>query len=488
MNLAHQFVILLRSVGKMNKEKFLKELEKRLSILNEKEKQDIINEYKDTIEEKVKHGQKETEAVKDFGDMDELVGGILSAYKIDPKYNKEIDFKKFLNDGENLIKEAADKLASAAREMADNFKNNQDINLSLVFEILIKVFFTLLIVGLLRIPFAIFTHLGNYVFETLLTPVDSIAKILWTIFLGIIYLVLIALIVSSMFKQYFKKNGENSLNSNDKVNKIHEEDKNNSEQKKETKTSFQKTSQSLTSILMIVVKVWAVLFVVIPLVFATGSFIGAALISLYYWTYGIDLLGLTTLLLGISLIFIWLTKIVLNILQGKKSSAVYLLISGIALSIVGGFLFVSMLMSIDYSNDIPASYELETVENTYTTDKKVYIDDHNNDIKKIADETMADNTFKITAHYDQKLYNVKINQISNYTFTEEACEEDNLCGLYNYFSIHNEEKDGFKTAKTNYKNFIKDLKNKKVYNYNKLYEPKIEITANSKTLNIIEVD
>ena len=98
----------------MNKERFLKELEKRLSILVEKEKQDIINEYKDTIEEKIK---KELEAVNDFGDIDELAASILSAYKINSNYNKESDFKRFINDGENIIKEGADKLASATRKL-----------------------------------------------------------------------------------------------------------------------------------------------------------------------------------------------------------------------------------------------------------------------------------------------------------------------------------------------------------------------------------
>lgn len=473
----------------MNKEKFLKELEKRLSILDEKEKQDIISEYKATIEEKVKHGQKETDAVKDFGDMNELVNGILSAYKIDPKYSsKESDFKKLLNDGENLIKKGADKLATVTKELADNFKNNQDINLSLVFEILIKVFFTLLIIGLLKIPFMLFTHLGNYIFEALYNPLDSVVKVLWFIFLNVIYLVLTFILISAMFRQYFKESGENTLN--DKKDKTRAKDTKEEKEytKIKTKDTIEKSSQKLISILIIVVKVWTVLFVLMPLIFMTGGIIGATLISVYYWTLGIDLLGMTILLLGISLIFIWFTKIIINILQNKKSSAVYILISGFALIVVGGFLLINMIMSIDYSNDIPRNYELQTAENIYITDKKVYIEDHNCDIKTIADETMNDNTFKIIARYDQKLYNLKINQIDNYTFTEETCREYNLCGVYNYFSIYNEEKDGFETFKTYYNNFINDLKHKKIYNYSKLYEPVIEIYANPKTLNMIEID
>ncbi len=473
----------------MNKEKFLKELEKRLSILDEKEKQDIISEYKATIEEKVKHGQKETDAVKDFGDMNELVNGILSAYKIDPKYSsKESDFKKLLNDGENLIKKGADKLATVTKELADNFKNNQDINLSLVFEILIKVFFTLLIIGLLKIPFMLFTHLGNYIFEALYNPLDSVVKVLWFIFLNVIYLVLTFILISAMFRQYFKESGENTLNDKKDKTRAKETKEEKEYTKIKTKDTIEKSSQKLISILIIVVKVWTVLFVLMPLIFMTGGIIGATLISVYYWTLGIDLLGMTILLLGISLIFIWFTKIIINILQNKKSSAVYILISGFALIVVGGFLLINMIMSIDYSNDIPRNYELQTAENIYITDKKVYIEDHNCDIKTIADETMNDNTFKIIARYDQKLYNLKINQIDNYTFTEETCREYNLCGVYNYFSIYNEEKDGFETFKTYYNNFINDLKHKKIYNYSKLYEPVIEIYANPKTLNMIEID
>ena len=94
---------------RMNKEEFLNKLERELSILNDKERQDIIGEYKDTIEEKVKHGQTEEEAVKDFGHLDELVSGILEASKINPKYNHkdEGSFSKITEEGEKLIKKGA---------------------------------------------------------------------------------------------------------------------------------------------------------------------------------------------------------------------------------------------------------------------------------------------------------------------------------------------------------------------------------------------
>ena len=109
----------------MNKEEFLEKLKKELSILNDKEKEDIIDEYKSTIEEKVKHGQTEEEAVKDFGDLDELVSEILDAYKINPEYKeKDGSFSKFTEEGEKLIKKGANKLADMTRDFAFNIRNN----------------------------------------------------------------------------------------------------------------------------------------------------------------------------------------------------------------------------------------------------------------------------------------------------------------------------------------------------------------------------
>ena len=68
----------------MKKKEFLSILEEKLEVLNKEEREDILNEYKDTISEKVKNGQTEEEAIKDFGDIDDLARELLSAYKINP--------------------------------------------------------------------------------------------------------------------------------------------------------------------------------------------------------------------------------------------------------------------------------------------------------------------------------------------------------------------------------------------------------------------
>lgn len=70
----------------MTKRKFLKELEDRLQMLDEKERKDMIEEYSQHISMCMKSGMKEEEAIEDFGDMDDLIAEILEAYHLDPEY------------------------------------------------------------------------------------------------------------------------------------------------------------------------------------------------------------------------------------------------------------------------------------------------------------------------------------------------------------------------------------------------------------------
>ncbi|MCI8836828.1 MAG: DUF1700 domain-containing protein [Hungatella sp.] len=70
----------------MGKREFLSELEKSLSVLQEDELRDIIDEYEQHIDIKVKKGLTEAEAIADFGSLQELTGEILEAYHVRVDY------------------------------------------------------------------------------------------------------------------------------------------------------------------------------------------------------------------------------------------------------------------------------------------------------------------------------------------------------------------------------------------------------------------
>ena len=73
----------------MNKEGFLKELESHLRVLDDKEQQDILDEYAQHIDLKMKSGLSEEEAIRDFGNIGELAADILEAYHVDPRFEEK---------------------------------------------------------------------------------------------------------------------------------------------------------------------------------------------------------------------------------------------------------------------------------------------------------------------------------------------------------------------------------------------------------------
>ncbi len=66
----------------MNKQEFLNELTRQLSVLKESEIEDILQEYAQHIDEEVASGKTEEEAVENFGDVKELSREILDAYQL----------------------------------------------------------------------------------------------------------------------------------------------------------------------------------------------------------------------------------------------------------------------------------------------------------------------------------------------------------------------------------------------------------------------
>ena len=60
----------------MDKNTFMRELERSLSVLQESELRDILSEYEQHIDMKVKSGLSEEEAIADFGSIPELTAEI----------------------------------------------------------------------------------------------------------------------------------------------------------------------------------------------------------------------------------------------------------------------------------------------------------------------------------------------------------------------------------------------------------------------------
>lgn len=68
----------------MDRQEFLDALKSHLQVLQDEEQEDILDEYLQHIEMKIKDGLEEEEAIKDFGPVEELAAEILEAYHVKP--------------------------------------------------------------------------------------------------------------------------------------------------------------------------------------------------------------------------------------------------------------------------------------------------------------------------------------------------------------------------------------------------------------------
>lgn len=109
----------------MNKSEFLSELKKRISLLEDDEQQDIIDEYSQHIDNKVSKGMTEAEAIEDFGPFDQLVEELLGAYHVKASaVEKTAGFSaSSLVDGG---KRAAEKAVDATKKGCSKLKHCWD--------------------------------------------------------------------------------------------------------------------------------------------------------------------------------------------------------------------------------------------------------------------------------------------------------------------------------------------------------------------------
>ena len=165
----------------MTKKEFVAFLNQRLSVLDQKERQEIIDEYVQHIEIKVESGKSEEEAIKDFGDLNEFVDEILSAYHVNPNRSNS----NFIYDFLESLGKFINRLASSILKM----DSNQLIRLA--FEVIILV----IVLSILKWPVSL---LLSFVFDILYFlpgPLSSLLVRILSFLFEICYFIIVCFVV-----------------------------------------------------------------------------------------------------------------------------------------------------------------------------------------------------------------------------------------------------------------------------------------------------
>lgn len=449
----------------MNKQKFLKELEKRLLILNETERQDTINEYRDIIEEKVKHGKTEEESVSEFGSIDELAKEILAAYKINPEYqNKKSEAgekaKEFVESTEGFIKKSAKKLSEVTENVAESLKESDvEITTEKVFEIVIKVILVLIGLALLKLPFYFIGELGAEIFHIGLEPFNWFSETVWKLLVELIYLATCVLIIFTVVNKYVR-NKVPRKKTKSFQEEIPKEETDSSKKKEPIKSS------GIGNLFVFIIKVFVCIFALLPLwAINVSLFIGIAF-TIYFITKGVGMVGILILLIGLSWMGFEACNLIYRLLFAHKNWHPASFMVGFILTIVGSLMTFEYITDFTYYNYLPEEFIQET--KTYEeiiTEPTVILADRT---EIIIDPNMEDSKIRIEATYYKEYAKISIYKNSDYI----------------YFKLQNKQ-DNFNWNRDINHKLIEILKEKKAYNYSLLDDVNVKIYVNEFTKDLI---
>ena len=469
----------------MNKREFLRELEIRLSILDENEVKDILNEYGGIIDEKIKDGKSETDAVSEFGALEELSTEILKAYKINPKYcNSNAagrdKAKEVLRSSEEWIKYTSGKIAKFLKGASDGLgKSGRIPSVELVLEIVIKIAILLVILAILKIPFYIIGGLWIGIFSFSFTPVDWIFTVVWKILSMVVYLAAAVCIFWAMFREYFAgfssvdKSADANSGAESKTEAAREEKVAASEELHKKEPLKRNKSGGVAGALLALVRVFVVIAALLPLWLIQAGLIVAMPVTIYYFIYGVNIPGLIIILTGVITGVAGLSDLIYKLaFKIRKISLLCIIpfIISMVLVTTGTVVFAHNILHFEYIDGLPENIKYSTIEKTFSLkDEKRIITNDFAGVEYEIDEELINGEVVVLISYIDEI--IKINDIKM------------ADGRNNYNLIYTRRLYDLRML---YDLFINDLKNGKVYNYSKLNKTDVVIKANTTTMNAIK--
>ena len=437
----------------MNKNDFIDKLKDKLKILNKDEVEDIINEYSEHIDEKIKSGTSEKDAINEFGDINELVEGILDAYKINKDYNK--GQSTFIDDIAFTSKEVFNKSIKIFSN--GTFKD--------IMQFLIYILIALMICAIVKIPF----YFLQDCFENIITPIPykfyNVISTIAEVVINLIYIV-VAYIV------FIKLMNERILNGFRLTNEPKKSKTKVKESKKEEKENLSKNDNSFMSFVSKLILYFFKLIVFFILVIMACGVVTSSVLfalsvefSIKYYLF----LGIIVASLGLLVGFVWVCDLLYRFIFSLRYNTSRLLITFIASIVLFGSglgIFMIEVTTLEFK-DAEVEYTLRKDYQIDVTDVRKISCDNCNKVDKKINDTMEDDTINI------KVYGP---DYSNPYYTKN----DGMSGTI--ITIH------YLNSTNKFINkVLTDVKNKEFYNYDDIVNLKMEIEGNKNTLKKLEI-
>ncbi len=387
----------------MNKKEFLKELEKKLKILNDEERKDIIDEHRDVIEEKIKNGKSEEEAIADFGDVNDLAKEILKAYKLNPEYSKTSEtFDDAKESFDDFVTRSANWLSEKAKNLFQSVEE-EEITIEKIFEIIIKVFVVLIVLYIAKIPFTIFSSMGASIFESSIFPF-ILLKYVWIVLIELLYIVLVLAVIFIVFRDYFFKRREEVENYQKPKKKAEKVTKSKTKKVASQKNNeiTEKSVSSNNDGAIIVLKVLVFIFLAFPLIMATFGLMMLLSLLVFFIIKGLILWGPLLLVVGFLSFNIFVLHLIAAIFNNQKTS-------GWPFLTIFVLILLGLLLTFDWAVNLTIK---EGEPGTLTSEAFVLdIEDYEtrtfwHDFEFLIDPELEDDQIIVEIHYNDKYENL----------------------------------------------------------------------------------
>ncbi|MBE6894428.1 MAG: DUF1700 domain-containing protein [Ruminococcaceae bacterium] len=296
----------------MTRNEFFSKLEARLNILNQQERNDILNEYASHIEFKMQDGKTEEEAIADFGDVDALAEEILSAYHIDSEtaWNKNGEY--YIKKSVSFINHATERLLS--------------FSLGDVAKVIVEFFIVLFVIVLIGVPFTMISDEVVYLFGFMPSPIDDAVSSITKLALDLVNLIIAFVIIYSFVKTRILNRrveipaDRTADSSFDQPNfDVHTGKPLKKARQPREKSGDNTFGKLLANIFVWTLKIMMFIVVWLPAVLLTiCAIVITVLLTLLMFTKGIGLWGLCIIGIGSCIMGIGFTAWTTNILFGGK--------------------------------------------------------------------------------------------------------------------------------------------------------------------------
>ena len=440
----------------MKKDEFLNKLRKKLVVLTDEEIEDIIEEYGGYIDEKVKKGKKtEEEAIGEFGDIDELSREILSAYKVKP----DTDIAK------SFIMNLFNDIAKTFEKIVDDLSDKEPTEvMKFVFEMLLLI----LLIAICRIPVHIIINIGREIFMIMPMPLYALIYGIWRLLFEIGYLLLAVLFFIKIFKiRYANYNFKQSpVKTPPKKKKVVKEEKEIEKVEEKVKDDVHRVKKEENFDGLLIVFRIIVAFFLMPAVASLMGLVIAFTLGIALVISGVHYFGFLIILFAKMQFSIFFVEMMFRFVFALKIKARRLFVSliiGIILTGVGVSIAMFEVLNTTYINAPPSDQQKTQITSLYDANE---IDNIWNwrRIEYIVDER-EDNTITVV-----------VKHFENFTTPKLEIHNRSLEIRNDYRNIVIAPRDMFNLV-------VRNLRNKRIYNYSELYQFEIRVYANEETIN-----